>query len=155
LSREYTGRFQCRIDVEQFQPAMTNVFDRQESSVVKIDQVLAAASRIFNRKGIEATSFDEIGAALGVTRGLVYHYLNDKTELVTRCYERAFDLYDQFAEAAKARGGNGLESALINAHLNIQAHVSALSPLMPQPGFEAVPDAVRAPLRQRAYAENK
>jgi AcrR family transcriptional regulator len=155
LSRRDTGPFQCRLDVEQFQPAMTNVFDRRESSIVKIDQVLATASRIFNRKGIEATSFDEIGAALGVTRGLVYHYLNDKTDLVTRCYERAFDLYDQFAEAAKAHGANGLESALINAHLNIQAHVGTLSPLMPQPGFEAVPDAVRAPLRQRAYAENK
>jgi AcrR family transcriptional regulator len=148
-------RFECRIDVEQFQRTLVNAFDRRESFSVKIDQVLAAASRQFNRNGIEATSIDAIAGALGVSKGVLYHYVTDKSDLVVRCYERAFDIYDQFVQVARREGGNGLERALINAHLNIQAHVTSLSPLMPQPGFGAVPDARRTALLERGRRENR
>src|SRR5205085_6599746 len=110
-------RFECRIDVEQFQRTLVNAFDRRESFSVKIDQVLAAASRQFNRNGIEATSIDAIASAMGVSKGVLYHYVTDKSDLVVRCYERAFDIYDQFVQVARREGGNGLERALINAHL--------------------------------------
>ena len=155
LAVERGRPFRCRIDVEQFQRTLVNAFDRREASSVKVDQVLAAASRLFNRNGIEATSVDSIAAALGVTKGVLYHYLADKSELVTRCYERAFDFYDQFADVAKREGGKGMDRALINAHLNIQAHVSSLTPLMPQPGFGSVPEARRVSLMERGRRENK
>jgi len=155
LAVERGAPFRCRIDVEQFQRTLVNAFDRRESSSVKIDQVLAAASRLFNRNGIEATSVDSIAAALGVTKGVLYHYMADKSELVTRCYERAFDFYDQFIEVSKREGGRGLDRALINGHLNIQAHVSSLTPLMPQPGFGSVPEARRMSLMKRGRHENE
>jgi len=148
-------RFECRIDAEQFQRTLTNAFDRRESSSVKIDQALAAASRLFNRNGVEATSIEAIAGALGVTKGVLYHYFDDKSELVTRCYERAFDFYDQFVDVARNQGRDGLERGLINAHLNIQAFVSSLSPLMPQPGFGAVPEARRGPLLERGRRANR
>jgi len=154
LSTRRGPRFECRIDVEQFQRTLVNAFDRGEASSLKIDQVLAAASRQFNRNGVEATSIEAIAATLGVTKGVLYHYLADKSELVTRCYERAFDFYDQFIQVAEREGGDGLERGLINAHLNIQAHVSSLSPLMPQPGFGAVPEARRVALLERGRREN-
>jgi AcrR family transcriptional regulator len=148
-------RFACRIDVEQFQRTLVNAFDRRESSSVKIDQVLAAASHLFNRNGVEATSIDSIAATLGVTKGVLYHYMSDKPEVVVRCYERAFEFYDQFVDVARREGRDGLERALINAHLNIQAHVSSLSPLMPQPGFGAVPEPQRQALLERGRRENR
>ena len=154
LSTRRGPRFECRIDVEQFQRTLVNAFDRGEASSLKIDQVLAAASRQFNRNGVEATSIEAIAATLGVTKGVLYHYLADKSELVTRCYERAFDFYDQFIQVAEREGGDGLERGLINAHLNIQANVSPLSPLMPQPGFGAVPEARRVALLERGRREN-
>lgn len=155
LARSRKAKFSCRIDAESFQPTLVNAFDRKESSSLKIAHVLAAASRQFNRNGIEATSLDQIAAALGVTKGVLYHYWNDKSDLITSCYERAFVLYEKFVEVALTTGNNGLESALINAHLNIQAQAGSLSPLMPQPGFESVPDEQRAPLVRRANQENK
>ncbi|HZC15773.1 MAG TPA: TetR/AcrR family transcriptional regulator [Caulobacteraceae bacterium] len=155
LAVERGRPFRCRIDVEQFQRTLVNAFDRREASSVKIDQVLAAASRLFNRNGIEATSVDSIAASLGVTKGVLYHYLADKSELVTRCYERAFDFYDQFIEVSKREGGRGLDRALINGHLNIQAHISSITPLMPQPGFGAVPEARRMSLMKRGRRENE
>lgn len=155
FSTNRSERFECRIDAEQFQRTLTNAFDRRESSSIKIDQVLAAASRQFNRNGVEATSIEAIAGSLGVTKGVLYHYLADKSELVTRCYERAFDFYDQFVEVARREGRNGLDRGLINAHLNIQAFVSSLSPLMPQPGFGSVPEERRGALLERGRRANR
>ena len=143
-------RFECSIEIESFFPGRINAFDRREALEMKLDQLLAAASRLFNRNGIEATSMDEITAPLGATKGVLYHYLRDKADLVARCYERGFDLYERFAQAAKAHDGDGLSRAMIGTHLNTQAQASALSPLMPQPGLESLPDPRRAALVARA-----
>lgn len=155
LARSRKTKFSCQINAESFQPTLVNAFDRRESSSIKTDQVLATASRLFNRDGIEATSLDQIASTMGVTKGVLYHYWKDKGDLITSCYERSFDLYEKFVEVALTNGSNGLESALINAHLNIQAQAGLLSPLMPQPGFASMPDEKRVILVRRANQENK
>lgn len=151
------GKFslQCPLRAEQFLPVLDNAFDRQESARYKLDQVLAYASKLFNRNGIEATSIETITEPLGVTKGAVYHHFKDKRDLVLQCYERSFQLYDEFAAAAETFGSNGLESALANSHLNIQAQVGRVSPLMPQPGFEAVPPRKRTRFKTQAAAQNQ
>jgi AcrR family transcriptional regulator len=138
------------IDADSFLPGRFNAFDRREASEVKIDQLLTAASRLFNRNGIEAASLDAITESLGATKGVLYHYLRDKADLVMRCYERAFDLYDRFAQTAADQGRNGLEQTLMGTHLNVQAQAGSLSPLMPQPGLESLPEPGRAALVVRA-----
>ncbi|MBX3485800.1 TetR/AcrR family transcriptional regulator, partial [Phenylobacterium sp.] len=155
LARDRSVAFHCGIDASRLTPTLVNAFDRRESSSLKLMQVLAAASRLFNRNGIEATSLDEIAASMGVTKGVLYHYFDDKSDLVTRCYERSFEIYEQFVTLAKAHGDDGFRSALINAHLNIQGQVGSLSPLMPQPGFGAVPEEQRATMQRRAAQENR
>lgn len=147
-------RFSCKLSVEMFAPKLGNIFDREESASFKLALLLTTASALFNRNGIEATSIDEIGAAVGLTKGAVYHYLDDKLDLVTQCYGRSFALYDQFVDLARSSGRDGLQAAMINAHLNIQAQAGPLSPLMPQPGFEALPEPVLRNLHHRAAEQN-
>jgi AcrR family transcriptional regulator len=146
--------FQCTLRAQQFAPQIDDIFDRRQSSALKLERVLAAASRLFTRNGIEATSIDEIAGELGVTKGVLYHYLKDKADLITQCYQRSFDLYDRFVDAAISSGGDGLEAALINAHLNTQAQAGALSPLLPQPGFGALAGPIRRKLHKRAADQN-
>lgn len=129
----------CEIDVEALTARPFNAFDRQQTNEIKITQLIAAASRLFNRRGIDGTSLDEISAAVGATKGAVYHYFDDKADLVVRCYRRAFDLYDVFMDTAVATGKTGFERALICLHLNVQAQAGPLSPLMLQPGRTALP----------------
>jgi AcrR family transcriptional regulator len=150
VAADPSGRFACAIDADAFLPGRFNAFDRREASEVKIDQLLTAASRLFNRDGIEATSMDAITESLGATKGVLYHYMRDKADLVMRCYDRAFDLFDRFAETSAARGRNGLEQSLFGAHINIQAQAGPLSPLMPQPGLDALPAERRDAFRARA-----
>lgn len=155
LANDADHQLTCDLRVERFLPALDNPFDKTAAAQQKRDSLLAVASKLFNRHGIESTSIDRIAEALGVTKGSIYHHFKDKSELVLRCYERTFDLYDAFAEAALHRSGNGFDAALINGHLNIQAQAGRVSPLMPQVGFEAVPESRRSDFKRRASQINR
>lgn len=133
----------CDIEVDRLTARSFNAFDRRQTNEVKIDQLIAAASRLFNRRGIDGTSLDDVAAMVGATKGAVYHYFDDRSDLVSRCYRRAFELYDLFMATANRVGQSGFERAIITTHLNIQAQAGPVSPLMPQPGRMSLPEAHR------------
>ena len=116
-----------------------DLFDSQHVSEEKRLQLIGAASRIFNRKGIAATSIDEIAAEVGATKGAIYHYFDDKEQLLDACYERAFDLYELFNRAGEARGEGSLLAVATPLHLNCQAQASRYPPLILQAGIGALP----------------
>lgn len=145
-----TAPVSCPLDVEALTSRPFNAFDRQQAAEVKIDQLVAAASALFNRKGIDGVSLEEVSAAVGATKGAIYHYFNEKADLVLRCYDRAFDIYETIMAAAIATGPRAIDRALATFHLNIQAQAGPLSPMMLQPGFFALPDDERLKLVLRA-----
>lgn len=138
------------LDVEALRPQAGNPFDRDAAAALKVESLLATASRLFSRRGIDGVSLDDVTAELGATKGALYHYFEDKTDLVRRCYERAFDLYDAIALQAEKAGRTGLEQTVIGVHLNTQAQAGALSPLAPLAGLRGLPDDLRASLNTRA-----
>ncbi len=147
--------FDCALDADLFLPQRFNAFDRKKASELKQDQLLAEASRLFNRDGIEATSIDEITRAIGATKGVVYHYMKDKPDLVARCYERAFDVYERIGAAGREHGRSGLERGLLITHLFTQAILGPVSPLMAQPGLDNLPEERRQAFRNRAVGMNR
>eukprot|EP01030_Chromulinospumella_sphaerica_P018183 gene18183-18035_t len=58
---------------------------------LKREALLAHATRLFNLRGIAATSLSDIAEELGLTRASLYYYVNDRDELVFQCYQRACD----------------------------------------------------------------
>lgn len=142
--------FACAIDVASLTARPFNAFDRAQATQEKTAQLVEAASRLFNRRGIDGASLDDIGASLGATKGAVYHYFDDKMDLITQCYDRAFDLYFMFVDAAIEHGRNGLERSMTIAHLNSQAQAGPTPPLMLQPGLLSVPEAHRTRFMHRS-----
>ncbi|MFH8802600.1 TetR/AcrR family transcriptional regulator [Streptomyces sp. NPDC017936] len=55
---------------------------------VREQQMLDAAVEIFGRRGYTAASMDEIAELAGVSKPLVYLYLNSKEDLFTACIRR-------------------------------------------------------------------
>jgi AcrR family transcriptional regulator len=53
------------------------------------DVILAAAARLFARKGFAATGIDEIGAAAGISGPGVYRYFSSKDEVLKSLMDRA------------------------------------------------------------------
>jgi AcrR family transcriptional regulator len=144
--------FSSPVEARAFFPPSPAAFDRAGQAAAKVEQLLMTASQIINRRGVDGTSLDDVAGALGATKGVLYHYLKNKTDLVVRCYRRAFDLFERFADAADALGATGLEKGLIGLHLNVQAHAVGLSPLIQMVGVEALPTAARREIRRRARA---
>jgi AcrR family transcriptional regulator len=107
---------------------------------------------VFNRRGIDGASLDEVARALGATKGAFYHYLDNKPQLVVRCQERANRLYDEFAAAADRFGRTSLEKSTIGLYLLVQSHASGLAPLIQLVGHAAFPPAARRAMRRRNRA---
>jgi AcrR family transcriptional regulator len=128
------------LDIAILRPERGNLFDRDQAGAMKLEELLRAASRLFNRKGVDATSVDEIAAEVGATKGVVYHYLNDKPDLVARCYRRGFAMSDRILRAVEMAGGSAVERSLAGTALLVEANVrDEFCPLAPLAGVEALP----------------
>jgi AcrR family transcriptional regulator len=147
--------FEPPVSIDSFFPAPPRAFDRKALAAAKIEQMLATASRLFNRRGIDGTSLDDVMEALGATKGALYHYLDNKTDLVARCYRRGLALYERFADASEQYGRSGLERGLIGLYLNVQAQARELSPLIQMAGASALPAAVKREITRRSRALQK
>lgn len=142
-------RYQCNIDVERFNRLKAASFEPGSMGEMRIEQILMMASRMFNARGVEAVSLDEIASELGATRGAVYHYFSDKEELVRRCADRAHDLYEAFIDEAERSGRDSFERLSIVGHLNSQAQAGTLQPLASWIGLDAFSPGQRQRHRQR------
>jgi len=79
-----------QIDVSPLVATAIAALDQDTLRNAKREAILLTASRLFNVKGIETTSLDEIAAAMGTNKRALYRYVGDKQAIVTACYQRAF-----------------------------------------------------------------
>jgi AcrR family transcriptional regulator len=56
-----------------------------------LDSLLAVAVAVFNERGFEATSMDELAGRLGITKSAIYHHVPRKDELLRLALDRALD----------------------------------------------------------------
>jgi AcrR family transcriptional regulator len=140
------------VAINLFFPVSPNPFDREAVAAAKLDHLLMTASQVFNRRGIDGASLDDVVGALGATKGALYHYLDNKTDLVVRCQERATSLYEKFVEAADRLGRHGLDKACVGLYLLIQSQACGLSPLIQMSGSQALPPKARRALLKRNRA---
>jgi AcrR family transcriptional regulator len=68
----------------------------------RMEQTLGAAHGLFAERGYAAVTMDEIAAAVGVTKPLLYNYFGNKERLYIACMERAGDSLTAVVAAAVA-----------------------------------------------------
>ncbi len=68
---------------------MTTRKDRRQE--LRRQSILAVAEIFFARQGVLATTLDQIGAELGVTRASLYYYYKDKDDLVVAVLRKALE----------------------------------------------------------------
>jgi len=73
-----------------------------------MEQTLLAAHGLFAERGYAAVKMDEIAAAVGVTKPLLYNYFGNKEQLYIACMERSGDALTQtVADAVTATASPG------------------------------------------------
>jgi AcrR family transcriptional regulator len=123
-------------------------------------QVLAAAARVFAKRGFHATSLEAIADEAGFSRGAVYYNFADKEELFLdlldrRCAERAQDLRAVFADAdADADADDDVEATSRQAQVAAQRALDAMTgdPEWRALYMEFLAHAARDPAFRRAFA---
>ncbi len=125
------------------------VFDRDAISEAKRETLVSVASRLFNRKGIDSTSLEEIAAQVGATKRTLHRHLGSKQELVGACYERAFKIFLSIKDAMLQHAGSRL-AAISSAMyaLAVAYPREDLSPLSPLVGFGALSPEAQDKFRQ-------
>ena len=67
--------------------------------------LIAVAAEIFNERGYDATSMEDLAAAAGISKSSFYHHVRGKEALLRGALERAVDgLFGVLAEAPAQRG---------------------------------------------------
>jgi AcrR family transcriptional regulator len=72
----------------------------------RMEQTLTVAHGLFAERGYAAVTMDEIAAAVGVTKPLLYNYFGNKERLYIACLERAADALLATVGAAVGRTEN-------------------------------------------------
>ncbi len=137
-----TGPFGCRHDSDALIYKHYHLLNRSDSAAHRKQQLVDAAARLFNQKGVGGVSLDEIAGEIGATKGMIYNQFRSKDELVSACYESALDQHEVFFSEVESMEGTGLEKLLTLFHLNCQAHLSDTPPLALQYGLLNQPDCL-------------
>jgi AcrR family transcriptional regulator len=143
--------FKCDLHFPMLMNSRVNAFDPKSLHQEKRSQLIGAASFLFNCKGINAVSLDDIADYIGATKGAVYHYFKDKQTLIAACFARAFEQYERIIEIASQSDGDPLSQLLVVLHLNCQAQLSNTPPLILHGGTSSF--ALKYADRSRAIAQ--
>jgi AcrR family transcriptional regulator len=67
-----------------------------------VDAVLAAAVRLFNARGYDATSMGDLAESLGISKSSIYHHVSGKEQLLRMAVDHALDgLFEAADEVAR------------------------------------------------------
>ncbi|MEV4106371.1 TetR/AcrR family transcriptional regulator [Nonomuraea sp. NPDC049695] len=69
------------------------------------ESVLAIAVDVFNERGYDGTSMEDLARALGVTKSAIYYHVPGKEQLLARALDRALDAL--FAVVSDERAASG------------------------------------------------
>ena len=58
---------------------------------VKKQRIIDTAAALFHKKGYSSTSLDDVSKELGITKAAIYHYVENKDELLSIIYTQAFE----------------------------------------------------------------
>ncbi|MET0274748.1 MAG: TetR/AcrR family transcriptional regulator [Phenylobacterium sp.] len=132
-----------RVDLTPLRTADTLTLDQAGLREARRETILRTASRLFDAKGIDTTSLEEIAAALGTSTRTLYRNVGDKPAIVKACYERAFRIALYISDAVGRLDLSAADAldAQQRAHALVQQD-PAIAPLRHGSGLDALaPDA--------------
>lgn len=137
------------VDFSSLLPSSRGLFDKEYLTLARREALMQAASQLFNQKGVDATSLEEVAAAVGATKRAVLHYFGDKQGLVEQAYRRAYSMF-LLTPRSLAQSGLRPDEQLASAWVAIaEAYLrDDLSPLTPRAGMGALREDARNELEQ-------
>jgi AcrR family transcriptional regulator len=74
-----------------------------------LESVLAAAVEVFNERGYDRASMEDLSKRLGIAKSAIYHHVSGKEELLRMALDRALDGWSEAAEQAREMDAPAIE----------------------------------------------
>jgi len=74
-----------------------------------LESLLAVAVKVFNERGYEATSMEDLSRKLGITKSAIYYHVPSKDELLRLALDRALNGLSEVATESRARTGPAID----------------------------------------------
>jgi AcrR family transcriptional regulator len=74
-----------------------------------LESLLAVAVKVFNERGYEATSMEDLSRKLGITKSAIYYHVPSKDELLRLALDRALNGLSEVANESRARTGPAID----------------------------------------------
>lgn len=143
------------ISHESEQVELLRGFDREEQNRLKQVAFLKTGTLFFNRQGFNGTSLDEIAEYLNVSKGAFYYHINNKEDLLFRCYCHSLDIMESIREQAALATGNGLKKAELTCRRTFYVQNSDAGPLIRYNTITALPLDRRREILKRTDKANE
>ncbi|WP_174285645.1 TetR/AcrR family transcriptional regulator [Sphingomonas bacterium] len=135
------------VPFDELMPSSKGLFDKEYLTNARREALLRAASRLFNGKGIDATSLDEIAESVGATKRAILHYFGDKQGLVEQAYKRSFAIASLIPVSLVNKSVPPATRLASACAADAEAYLDVLvSPLTARAGFRSLRQAVQSDL---------
>jgi TetR/AcrR family transcriptional regulator, cholesterol catabolism regulator len=93
----------------------------REATIEPRQEILRAAARLFQQQGYDATSMNDVAAALKLSKGGLYHHFQSKDEILFNIMSHAMDITEERVINAVRRIENPEERlrTLIRLHIEV------------------------------------
>jgi TetR/AcrR family transcriptional regulator len=81
--------------------------------------IIRHAASIFNRRGSQGATLEDVAAQLQISKAALYRYVNNKNDLLLACHQEAVRIAMRAADSAERVGENGW----IKIRLTLQRHL--------------------------------
>jgi AcrR family transcriptional regulator len=92
-----------------------------------LESLLAVAVTVFNERGYDGTSMEDLSRSLGISKSSIYHHVDSKEDLLALALDRALDSLFCVADEVKASG----EPAIVRLEHLVRGSVQVLADRLP------------------------
>jgi len=97
---------------------------RQRKPELKREMLLRTAAHLFLERGFRQTSMNDLAARLRVTKPALYHYFQNKDDILVSCYENGIASIESRLKKAGCEKGTGLQKTRTYVHAYVDAVVT-------------------------------
>src|ERR1700685_4350596 len=87
-----------------------------------LESLLQVAVEVFNERGYDGTSMEDLSKRLGIAKSAIYHHVSGKEELLRMALDRALDGWSEAAEQARELDA----PAIVRLEMLVRATVAVL-----------------------------
>lgn len=88
--------------------------------------IIREAATIFNRRGSQGATLEEVATQLNISKAALYRYVDNKNDLLLACHQEAVRLAMKAADSAERSGGNGWTKIRLTLQRHLEDMIESL-----------------------------